>query len=67
MVELEKPRFDAAAFLANAGLGRRIIKLAPKESADFFSQGDPVDSAFYLQKGHAKVTVVSPVGKRWSV
>ena len=57
MVELEKPRFDAAAFLASAGLGRRIIQLAPKEA--FFSQGDPADSVFYLQKGRAKVTVVS--------
>src|SRR3984885_4807206 len=61
MVELEKPRLDAAAFLANAGLGRKIIQLAPKET--FFSQGDPADSVFYLQKGRAKVTVVSPAGK----
>jgi hypothetical protein len=29
MVEIEKPEFNAAAFLASAGLGRRIIKLAP--------------------------------------
>ena len=61
MVELEKPRFDTAAFLASAGLGRRIIQLAPKEA--FFSQGDPADSVFYLQKGRAKVTVVSSAGK----
>jgi CRP/FNR family cyclic AMP-dependent transcriptional regulator len=57
MVELEKPAFDAAAFLASAGLGRRIVQLAPKQT--FFSQGDPADSVFYLQKGRAKVTVVS--------
>ena len=61
MVELEKPGFDAAAFLASAGLGRRIIQLAPKDA--FFSQGDPADSVFYLQKGRAKVTVVSIAGK----
>ena len=61
MVELEKPGFDAAAFLASAGLGRRIIQLAPKDA--FFSQGDPADSVFYLQKGRAKVTVVSPAEK----
>jgi hypothetical protein len=30
MVELEKPGFDTAAFLASAGLGRRIIQLAPQ-------------------------------------
>ena len=65
MVELEKPRFDAAAFLASAGLGRRIIQLAPKES--FFSQGDPADSVFYLQKGRAKITVVSAAGKEATI
>jgi CRP-like cAMP-binding protein len=61
MVELEKPRFDAAGFLASAGLGRTIIQLAPKDA--FFSQGDSADSVFYLQEGRAKVTVVSAAGK----
>jgi CRP/FNR family cyclic AMP-dependent transcriptional regulator len=65
MVELEKPRFDAAVFLASAGLGRRVLRLAPKET--FFSQGDPVDSVFYLQKGRAKVTVVSQTGKEATI
>jgi CRP/FNR family cyclic AMP-dependent transcriptional regulator len=65
MVELEKPQFDTVAFLATAGLGRRIIRLAPKES--FFSQGDPADSVIYLQKGRAKVTVVSPAGKEATI
>ena len=65
MVELKKPRFDAVDFLANAGLGRRIIKLTAKEA--FFLQGDPADSVFYLQKGRAKVTVVSPAGKEATI
>jgi CRP-like cAMP-binding protein len=65
MIELEKPTFDAAAFLANAGLGRRIIQLAPKDA--FFLQGDPADSVFYLQKGRAKVTVVSATGKEATI
>ena len=65
MVELEKPRFDAAAFLASADLGRRIILLAPKDA--FFSQGDPADSVFYLQKGRAKVSVVSAAGKEATI
>jgi CRP/FNR family transcriptional regulator, cyclic AMP receptor protein len=65
MVELEKPRFDAAAFLANAGVGRRIIRLEPKKA--FFSQGGPADSVFYLQNGRAKVTVVSPAGKEATI
>jgi len=46
--------FDAAAFLANPGLGRKIVELKPNET--FFSQGDPADSVFYLQKGRAKLT-----------
>jgi CRP/FNR family cyclic AMP-dependent transcriptional regulator len=57
----EKPAFDAAAFLMSAGLGRRIVQIAPKQA--FFTQGDPADSVFYLQRGRAKVTVVSATGK----
>jgi CRP-like cAMP-binding protein len=57
--------FDCVAFLANAGLGRRIVELEPKES--FFTQGDPADTVFYLQKGRAKLTVVSQVGKEATI
>jgi CRP/FNR family cyclic AMP-dependent transcriptional regulator len=65
MVEFDKPAFDAAAFLMSAGLGRRIVQLEPKET--FFSQGDPADSVFYLQKGRAKITVVSKAGKEATI
>jgi CRP-like cAMP-binding protein len=65
MVELEKPAFDAAAFLASAGLGRRIVQLKPKEP--FFTQGEPADSVFYLQKGRAKLTVLSSTGKEATI
>lgn len=65
MVELEKPGFDAAAFLARAGLGRRVIQIKPKEA--FFSQGEPADSVFYIQKGRAKVTVLSDAGKEATI
>ncbi|MDR3754642.1 MAG: Crp/Fnr family transcriptional regulator [Terracidiphilus sp.] len=65
MVELEKPEFDTAAFLASAGLGRTIIQLAPKDP--FFSQGDPADSVFYLQTGRARVAVVSAAGKEATI
>ena len=53
--------FDVAAFLANSGLGRRIAQFKPKQL--LFSQGDPADSIFYLQKGRAKLTVVAKSGK----
>ena len=65
MVELNKLPFDAAAFLVTAGLGRRIVRLASKEH--FFSQGEPADSVFYLQKGRAKITVVSRTGKEATI
>ena len=65
MADVEQRRFDAAAFLASAGLGRRIIQLAPKDV--FFSQGDPAESVFYLQKGRTKVTVVSATGKEATI
>ncbi len=65
MVELEKLAFDAAAFLANAGVGRTLVQLRPKQ--DFFSQGEPADSVFYLQKGRARLTVVSQNGKEATI
>ena len=57
--------FDLAAFLATAGVGRRIVQLKPKEV--FFSQGSSADSIFYLQTGHAKLTVVSHEGKEATI
>lgn len=57
--------FDPEAFLANAGLGRRIVKLKTKEC--FFAQGSHAESIFYLQKGRAKLTVVSASGKEATI
>ena len=57
--------FDSAGFLANAGLGRTIIELKPRQT--FFCQGDAADSVFYLQKGRARVTVVSQNGKEATI
>ena len=62
---VERHSFDAAAFLANAGPGRRIVRFGPKSS--LFSQGDPADSVFYLQEGRAKLTVVSQNGKEATI
>jgi CRP/FNR family transcriptional regulator, cyclic AMP receptor protein len=61
VVEFDEPHFDAATFLIRAGLGQRTVQLAAKQP--FFSQGEPADSIFYLQKGRAKITVVSHAGK----
>src|ERR1700691_2160830 len=65
MAEPKKNAFDVVDFLAKAGLGRRIVQLKPKET--FFSQGYPANSIFYLQKGRAKLTVVSTNGQEATI
>ena len=47
------------------GWGEESSRFAPKQV--FFAQGDPSDSVFYLQKGRAKVTVVSQAGKEATI
>ena len=65
MTRNNNTKFDSAAFLANAGLGRTIVELKPKQT--FFCQGDTADSVFYLQKGRVRVTVVSQKGKEATI
>jgi CRP/FNR family cyclic AMP-dependent transcriptional regulator len=65
MLELEKSAFDAGAYLASAGSGRRIVKLRGEQT--FFSQGEAADAVFYLQSGCAKLTVVSKYGKEATI
>jgi CRP/FNR family cyclic AMP-dependent transcriptional regulator len=57
--------FDPVTFLASAGLHRRIIQV--KAKGHLFSQGSDADSVFYLQKGRAKLTVVSKAGKQATI
>ena len=52
-------------FLAETGLGRTLINL--KKNQLLFSQGDPADAVFYIQKGTVKLTVVSQRGKEATV
>jgi CRP-like cAMP-binding protein len=65
MADAPLVKFDPAVFLAQAGLGRRIVRLKPKEA--FFSQGDPADCVFYIQSGRAKLTVISKEGKEATI
>jgi CRP/FNR family transcriptional regulator, cyclic AMP receptor protein len=65
MIDLKKTPFDVASFLAKAGLGRKIVQLKPKQA--FFAQGTEADSIYYLQKGRAKLTVVSTNGKEATI
>ena len=53
--------FSPKAFLAKIGEGRSIATYRKGEVV--FSQGDPADAVFYVQKGKVKVTVVSEQGK----
>jgi CRP-like cAMP-binding protein len=53
--------FNPKAFLAQVGEGRSIAKYGKDQIV--FSQGDSADAVFYIQKGKAKLTVVSEQGK----
>src|SRR5450432_4258777 len=53
--------FDPKAFLAKVGEGRTLAEY--KKSQRIFSQGNPADAIFYIQKGKVKLTVVSKQGK----
>ena len=44
--EVSTMTFDLASFLEEAGVGRRVVQLKPKQV--FFSQGSSADSIFYL-------------------
>jgi CRP-like cAMP-binding protein len=57
--------FDIAAFLEDAGVGRRVVQLRPKQV--FFSQGNAADAIFYLRTGRAKLTVVSDDGREATI
>jgi CRP/FNR family transcriptional regulator, cyclic AMP receptor protein len=65
MIEQSNALFDPATFLANAGIGRRIVRIKAKEV--FFSQGDPADCVFYLQTGRARIAVVSRAGNEATI
>jgi CRP/FNR family transcriptional regulator, cyclic AMP receptor protein len=65
MIEQSNALFDPATFLANAGIGRRIVRI--KAKGVFFSQGNPADCVFYLQTGRARITVISRAGKEATI
>jgi CRP/FNR family cyclic AMP-dependent transcriptional regulator len=65
MAKVPNETFDPLAFLAKAGLGRKVLHL--KAKAVIFSQGDPADAVFYIQSGRARLTVVSEAGKQATI
>ena len=54
-------KFDAAEFLAKAGLGKTLEELPT--GTTIFTQGDEAETIFYVRKGQVKVSVVSKQGK----
>jgi len=57
--------FDPKAFLARAGLGKKVLNLKKNETA--YAQGDTADAIFYVQKGRLRVTVTSANGKEATI
>jgi len=61
----EAPRrtlpFNPKTFLTRVNEGRSVASYRRKQV--IFSQGDPADAVFYIQKGRVKLTVVSKQGK----
>jgi CRP-like cAMP-binding protein len=57
--------FDPHKYLANSGIGRRVIRFKAKHV--FFSQGSPAEAVYYIHSGRAKLTVVSKRGKEATV
>ena len=53
--------FDPKVFLSHVGGGRTHVKY--DASTAIFTQGDMADAVFYLQKGKAKVAVLSKNGR----
>jgi len=62
MQSRKKRQFNAKTFLAKVGTGRVVKRHATSET--IFSQTDPADSLFYIQKGKVKLTVISNRGKQ---
>ena len=65
MNKQKEAQFDAAAFLASAGIGRQALQFKAKQT--FFSQGDAANAVFYIRKGSVKLTVVSAAGKEATI
>src|SRR5271170_2535720 len=53
--------FDLQVFLAQVGLPRTAVEYGNGQS--IFSQGDPAKALFYIQRGGAKLSVLSGHGK----
>jgi CRP-like cAMP-binding protein len=60
-VKGKPPPFDPDAFLARVGAGKTSVALHNQQIV--FSQGDPADAVFCIQKGKIQLKVLSQQGK----
>ena len=61
MAKDPEPTFDPKLFLATVNHGRALTRYDAGQT--IFSQADPADAVFYIQKGDVKVVVTSEQGK----
>ena len=61
----KKYPFAPATYLSQEGPGRQIVQFKPRQP--LFSQDDRADNIFYIQKGRAKLTVLSKSGKEATI
>jgi CRP/FNR family transcriptional regulator, cyclic AMP receptor protein len=57
--------FSPQEYLAKGGFGKTIIQF--KKNEGIFSQGEPADTIFFIQRGKIKLSVVSPTGKEATI
>ena len=61
----ERASLGSSFFRAQLGEGSSTCEL--RKDQIVFSQGDPADSAFYVQRGMVKVTFLSPEGRKATI
>jgi CRP/FNR family cyclic AMP-dependent transcriptional regulator len=61
MISKGKPPFDPKVFLAKINGGRSVADYRTGQIV--YTQGEPADSVFYIQRGKVRKTVVSEQGK----
>jgi CRP/FNR family cyclic AMP-dependent transcriptional regulator len=61
----KRPKFDPQTFLSTIDGGRVITTFRRKQT--IFAQGDSADAVFYIQKGKARLSVVSKIGKEATI
>ena len=61
----KRRQFDPKTFLSIINGGRRILAFHKNQA--IFVQGESSDAVFYIQKGKAKLTVLSKTGKEATI